>query len=512
MPEPLDARAKAALVIFSQAFSAVCSAAALVLAGRLVDPRAFGIFLFSWGVLGILPVLTDMGTSLAHQRAVAGGASREEALSVLVRLRAGLGALVAVAALGAWLVGGRLAAARFGDVTTWPVFAVALAAQLLAIARSLVEATWVAQQRPLVPEAMRTMENVGLLVALGGLWAVGVPAATRLLGAGLAMQGGALLLASCFAGAKVLPLGTALLAARRDRLNLARPARSLQRSMARQAGPLGLVFLMGSLVLTFDTLALGWWWDAAEVAQYGAAQRVAMLCTLPAAALSTLLVPRHAQLQAGGHAAVAELTSSHAQRYLALLTVPVVTVVVTVPQVLTRAAFGAEYERAASALRWMGLWALANIMAQPLAARLMGEGRLKLLGGAVGINLVLNAAFNVVLVPPWPVGLGAVGAGIASAVSTGLAYLWLRGVLRPISRPASAPRAWRLLVATVVAGAAALAGSAGAEAAGLGAPGTLVLCCFATLLAFAAAAVVVRLVVAEDWRMAAATVHRLLVH
>jgi O-antigen/teichoic acid export membrane protein len=74
----------------------------------------------------------------------------------------------------------------------------------------------------------------------------------------------------------------------------------------------------------------------------------------------------------------------------------------------------------------LALWALLSTLFHPLNARLMGEGRARVLLTATAVAAVVNLLLLGVLVPPGLVGLGATGAALATFGAVAASYAYAR--------------------------------------------------------------------------------------
>lgn len=461
---------KASFVFAANLAGAALGYAGLLVIGRYVEPAAYGLWLFGFGASGLFAVLSNLGLGQAHQRHVAQGVAASRALGVLVRLRLLVGlALVALflggAAAWAWLHEGP----PLTDATTVPVLAVAVLVHLLAGSRQVLLDTWLGQQRVDRVESLKLADtaiavvllgNVALLLAhLGGRWEV-VPGVGAFWAGVLGFDGpptlgqAALLVAACYAIAKALTLAAGAALSLRDHERAGRWDGELARSYVRLALPLAA---SGALVLVLqytDTLLLGFFWTAREVGLYGSAQRLSSLGLLAATAAVTVLFPRFAQLHAQGRTDAMDRLCAQAERYLLLVTVPVASAMVALPQEGLHVAVGDKYLAAARPLQALALWALVTVATMPLGARLMAEGRTRLLVVSAGLNAGLNVAFNLVLIPTWGFGLASTGAALATLLSTSLSYVYLRVQARRTYAAAPRPARARILLAGGLAAAA----------------------------------------------------------
>jgi O-antigen/teichoic acid export membrane protein len=460
---------KAMLALLSNVGGAVLGYGALLLIGRYFAPGAYGSYLFAMSATGVLALVSNLGIGTAHQRHVAQGTDPGQALGVLVRLRVLFAlAVTSIAALAYglwWLAGG----GALTDATTPLVLGLAVVMQVLSGSRQVLLDTWAGQQRVHRVEAVRQLDTALVLLLLGnaalllahltGRWEVlpGIGAFwAGLLGLDgpLTLPEQALLLAGCYIAAKTLSLAFAWAWSWRDRVRLAPWDRGLARSYLRLAAPFALTGALVVVIQYTDTLMIGFFWTNTEVGLYGTAQKIASLCLLGASAVGAVLFPRFAQLHARQDLEGERATFRTAQRYLMLLVVPLAAAMVTLAPQGVHIAVGDPYLGSAEPLRFLALWALVIAMEQPMSSRFMSGGHASLLVRATALNLVLNVALNLWLIPRWGLGLGPAGAAIATLASTSASYVYLRAQSRRVHGTS-----WvdlhqvRILVAGVAAGA-----------------------------------------------------------
>lgn len=438
----VQAGRKATLVLASNVLGAGLGYVSLLLIGRYFEPSAYGAYLFAVSATGLLAFVSNLGIGAAHQRQVAQGLDPGRGLGVLVRLRL----LVAAPLLGLLL------AAYFGwaalhqgrpltDATTPTVLVLALVLQVLLGSRQTLLDTWQGQQRVNRVETVRLVDtalvsvllgNAALMVAdLDGRWAPlpGIGAFwAHLLGLDgpLTLSQSAVLLASCYVLAKGASLLVAVAWAAGESVRIGPWDRGLAREYWRMGLPFALTGTLALVLQTTDATMLGFFWTAREVGLYGAAQRLATLGLLAANAVGPVLFTRFAQLHAAADPARADSLLRRSQRYLLLLTAPVVAAMVALPGAGLHVAVGDAYLGAALPLSLLALWACIVTLETPLASRLMGDGHTRLLVRSMGLNVGLNVVLNAVLIPHQGAGLAATGASLATVVSTAVGYSYVR--------------------------------------------------------------------------------------
>ncbi len=448
---------KVAFVVAANVAGAVLGYGTLLVIGRAFDPAAYGLFVFASSLGGLYALAATLGLGSAHQRLVARGEPEDRVLGTASRLRlllmAGLGAVVA-AILGAAALLGR---PLLTDATTPAVLAGALAIQVVAMGRQLLAETWGGRQSVARIELARLVDavllvtllaNAGLLLRhLAGQWApvpgVGAWWADVLGWSGPATpERTAMLLVACTLAAKLVSTLLAAIWAMRDGIRVGPYDKAIARQLWAFGLPMAMAGAIGLIVGYTDVVLLGFFWTAREVGLYGTAQKLVVLAGLAAAAASGVLFSRFAQLNAtGDHAAEAHV-QAQAERWLLVVTVPIVAAFAALARPALHIAVGDRYLPGAPALAWLSLATLAFVMQVPLTARFMGHGLTRTPLAAGAANAASNVAFNLVFVPPAALAWGPAGAAVATLLSNGIAYLVLAAqARRRFGRPLM-PAAW----------------------------------------------------------------------
>lgn len=437
----MSVRGKGALVLASQALSAFIAYGALVVTGRFFDPASYGMVALAFSLGSLLALVTDWGVGAAHIRRVAMGHDRNAAFGTLVRIRGMLLAVAVVVLLAAWVLSGHRLFTVFSRSVTPSVLLLGFVFQGIVIARSLVESTWQAEQKVHLIEGLRTLDSVATLILLsqaGLLVAALQGVAPPLVGVGrfwgdlLGLQGpltieqAALLILGCYTAVRLLGLIVAAFIARKEGLRVGPWDVKVARSYRGFALALAFSGVVALLLSSMDTMTLGAFWDAREVAYYAGGQRLASMATLGGTAVAAILFPRFAQLHSQADQAGKDATFEAAQRWLLLITAPLAAAMLALPGPGILASLGPAYLASVPTLRWLAAWALLTVLVQPVSTRLMGEGHLRPLIVAGVLATTLNAAMDLVLVPRALLGWGAPGAAAATLIATAASYAYLR--------------------------------------------------------------------------------------
>jgi stage V sporulation protein B len=229
------------------------------------------------------------------------------------------------------------------------------------------------------------------------------------------------------------------------------------RSLLEYTLPLALAGAVYAFVSQLDYFVIGYFASSEDVGIYRVAYLVAANVLVFHTAITPVFKPMASEVQ--GDAGVLGQRYRLAARWVVLLTTPVVTTLLLVPETYIALLFTERFAVAALPLSILVVGFLANVAVGPGGRALEGTGfsRLKLLNTVLVV--VVNGTLDVLLVPVY----GITGAAIATATAFGVASVvvilelyhfvgivpvsW--GVVKPLASGAVAYGVARLLVGVV---------------------------------------------------------------
>ena len=357
--------------------------------------------------------------------------------------------LVLVAGLAIWTYGfGK----RLTDSTTVAILLAALAYTALTLWLNLPKATFLGLGRITsaeLPVLVEHIVRVGAVVFVS-LWFAVVatgrkgPLSSRVaplferlpdLAPGPEVAG--LLLAAAHVLAMLVAVVAAYMLFARARIPAGRASPEVRREYIRLGLPVAMYLAVAVWATQMDRVMVGYFWDASDVGEYFAAQRLVLLVLALPNAIFTTIFPRISY-----HLSLKELEATKglmvkAERYMSMLLFLVLALVVTFAEQALNLIFGRSFIAAAPILRVLALMVLFTGLARPYHALATGAGKPRFLFEAGVLMAVLNVGLNLVLIPRSILGvelfgLRAFGAGIASAVATFAAFVYFRVRAQPL--------------------------------------------------------------------------------
>lgn len=179
--------------------------------------------------------------------------------------------------------------------------------------------------------------------------------------------------------------------------------------------PLVLSGIIGTVLGWTDTIFLGYFMEESTVGYYNAALPTAMLMMIPMKAFGELALPSFSEISDDTERLKKVLKSL--TRWTTIATLPMfMAMALFAPEVL-HLLFGQPYVKAATVLTLLSFGYLYSASVGHLSAILKSVSETKILFKNSVFNLFLNTVLNLVLIPEWGLGLGMLGAAIATTTS-----------------------------------------------------------------------------------------------
>ena len=423
--------------------NAILGWVAIMLVARRMGAGTLGELGYALSLVGGFTFIAFMGYRMAHVKRVSEGMDLGKCTGTFLAVRVGLLALMLLAFGFAYWVWTGLLGKQLYDIQTEGMLGTILAYYVVFLLTGVMVATFTGRQegaRVAVPNLLGTSLRSLLMIfaagsGLGAIWL----ARSYLLGA--------------------LVIGFASLWYFRD-YPVSRPDRATFRSYSTYALPVAITSIFAVLRTHLDKLLIGIFWAAEDVGLYFGVQRIALFIGALALSLEGMLLPSVSQLHARGGTQAAARSIIRAERYTALVAIPIVLLTVIWAEEVILVFISREFLPAARVLQLLVLVALARILNRPWSIALRGADmpalttRVNLATGTLSVLLML------LLVPreipqlgldDLP-GMGGEGAALALLGPELLAGVWLRWYCyRELALPPSRQVLRQLAAALLVA-------------------------------------------------------------
>lgn len=430
--------ARQALLIFlTNIVGAMAGMAALFAATHYMTPTAVGMFAFTLSLALLATNFTNLGFDRAHIKRLSEGLPAGECLATYAVIKTGLTAIVTMGILVAAVIWARTNG--FHDATSLPVIAAGLLFLLGNQARQFWGGTfkgyrWAAKGQALVLLEHLVRAPAFVLVALvfgaaSGRW---VPLGSKLgplaewfrdnLAVTDELGAMALMIAQFLAVVVGFPVAWAM--AKRAGLRLGRPSKEMVRSYARFAWPLALLSFLSVVANQVDSLMVGYFWSAPDVAYYYGGQRLVHFVQAIPSAVAILFFAMISELSHAGHRAAVRDLAMTAQRYMGMLMIPLSMFLVVFSSEGTRIALGPSYEASGPILVVLGIQVLLfgfMIISNNLLA---GSDLPRTLARVGAVTAGSNVVLNILFIPSDILGVPLLGMrGLGAAYATLIAQV-----------------------------------------------------------------------------------------
>lgn len=188
--------------------------------------------------------------------------------------------------------------------------------------------------------------------------------------------------------------------------------RSLVKPIITEAWPFGVAGLLSSVMLTTDTIMLGWLRTSEELGFYGAAQRVILLLYLLPGFLNVSIFPSLSRFAENDRIRFGEIFRKVIRTAL-LIGIPIAVGGFLVAPALVRFLFGNEYEPATTTLQILLLTALLTFPGITIGNGLFAFQKQRFLVKTFFAGVIGNIIFNYFLIASY----GIAGAAVATVIT-----------------------------------------------------------------------------------------------
>ena len=242
---------------------------------------------------------------------------------------------------------------------------------------------------------------------------------------------------------------------RRDNFHWKKP--TLYRSYLQFALPLSVIAIAGAITMNLDKIFIGYFDNPGNVAYYSSAQTLVSTLAVIGTAVSSLAFPSFSKLHVDGDMESIRRVTYAAERYISMITIPIVTLLVLFPTEINVVIFGAQFAPGGEAMRFLSITIGLTLFSQVYSSQILGVNRpdisAKITLGTFILNVVLlllfipNDLFGVRLL-----GMSYTGAAIALALTALAVFVSVRLIVKGLTGTRTNPRILRHLVAGVAAG------------------------------------------------------------
>ena len=403
---------------------------------RYLGKDIYGSIAFTIALLASFNSLSDLGFSSAHVKRVSEGGGSGDCLStfaIIKLLLNGVTAVVALISIFIWsnYLGNPLTA------ETWSLLLLFLLYFFMYNVASVVTTHYSA-----------TMEQAKAQIVMLFDPIVRVPLVIFVsLGHGSAID-----LAYVYVASALSILLFALFFIYRDRVRWQRP--TLYRSYIKFAAPLMLVTIIGTLAGTMDKVILGLDWGNSSVALFSSSQAILGVLAILSASVATMTFPSFSKLHSEGNIKEIRKLTWQAERYISILTMPIVAVIVIFPMECAKILLGGTFADAGEPMRFLAIATLLNMLNSVHSSQILAVNRPDTSAKLTLLNFLVYGVLLLVLVPAnligfQMLGLSYTGAAIANLATVVVLFVFTRYVVYRLTGTSANPRLGLHVIAAV---------------------------------------------------------------
>ncbi|MBZ5719908.1 MAG: flippase [Acidobacteriia bacterium] len=217
--------------------------------------------------------------------------------------------------------------------------------------------------------------------------------------------------------------------------------------------PASFTNVLGVMILWVNRLFVGYFRPAGDVGIYQAASQVPVTVALVVGAVAAIFSPMTADFAHRGQMAQVHEIYKIGTKWTLYASIPPLLIMCLVPREVITVLFGVSYADGGRALQILALGQLFNAASGCVGTLLVMTGHQKITSALYAIMFVMNGVLSMLFIPHW----GVSGAAWATTLTAAglfipaLVIAWSRLRMMPYDR-----RYWKLLLATLLAGAAML--------------------------------------------------------
>ncbi|MFC1914661.1 flippase [Chloroflexota bacterium] len=217
------------------------------------------------------------------------------------------------------------------------------------------------------------------------------------------------------------------------------------RSLLKQALPMGFAVIMGYIMLSIDTVMLGFMKSNEEVGYYNAAYKIIIFLSMMSASYSETIYPLASSYYQVSLDSLKRLLQ-FSTKLMSTLALPLAVGGTILARPIMNLIFGAKYDNGIIALQIL-IWATAVAMVRLAYSRgLLSSDRERRFARVVTAGAIVNIILNLILIPP----LGFIGAAIATVAAETVVFLGFYTEFRKVMEVPLARHLVKPLIASAI--------------------------------------------------------------
>ncbi len=415
---------KSAAVFTYNILGAVLGYITMFFALKLAGQEAWGVYGSALAISGILSVLATLGVDKTHIKKMTQRRNKEECMGAIIIIKAFLGLIFLLASFLLFFILGEYFGFKFESPYLAKAVYISLLAMLISSFSNIFKATYQSKLKArgaLVPLFFQVLIQ-DILIILFSLW--------YSFNGEVEQQYIGVLFAYAFLIGNFGKLLVYILWAFKDNIGVKMPPKWLLKEYLLFSIPLALMGIVAVIQGYTDRAMLQFFWDVREVGGYFAVQKLALAVTFLGSSVAFFLYPAQSFYYERDQRERFYDITLKAERYLSLISVPIVFFGVAMAQELLNI-FRASLIPYSSALIILLIYSYLVVINRPYTSQLTSANKpnevMKVGVIQATANIVLNSIFIPQSIMGVPLlGMKSTGAALATLLSFLIGFIYLR--------------------------------------------------------------------------------------
>jgi len=407
--------------MLTKGISAVLGLAGLLLMTRYLSTEQYGTITWTLAFLTMFNSVADLGFGTAHTKRVSEGHDLDACVSTFAYVK---GLLTLAMVLLVLLAVGILTITSEQALTASSVqiLLILLIYQVLGALTSIATTTFDARVQTAKSQLIFICDPL-----------VRIPLLAVVLTGGLGITS----VAHSYIAGGIGAIAVASYLISKERIVWQRP--TMIHSYAKWAIPMTAAVIAGAVISQLPIMTIGLFWPKSDVAYYSSSLFLLSYLGILGGSMMVLLFPTFSKLSIEGRFDDVRKASKMGERYLSIISLPIVTVIMVFPSQIAVMLFGDEFLNAGKVLPYLAAATYIGLLNLTVSAQILGMNRVGLYMKWMYANLVLMVILLIVLVPSRVLGMNALGlsyqgAAIASTISAIVSYAIARWLTFNLTR------------------------------------------------------------------------------
>ncbi|MEM0449169.1 MAG: oligosaccharide flippase family protein [Methanomassiliicoccales archaeon] len=404
---------KSLVVLVARVLASVLALVGLMFTSRYLGPEINGQISWALALITTFNSISDFGFMAAHVKRVSEGKDINDCVSTFTTIKLTLTAgmvvfTTAYITVWQWLQPGAISDTSLSILILFVLYSVFY--NISSIFWTTYEGRMEAVKSQLIVLAEPLSRTPLMILVALGRWGAVPLAYTYVIG-----------------GLVIVVVGLMLI--RREKIHWTRP--TLFKEYFKYAVPISFITVFGTISWNLDKLIIEVFGSTTDVAFFSQPQTLLGVVGFIGVAVTTLTFPAFSQMHSRGDFEGIRAVTHRAERYISMLSLPVVVVIALFPTETVVTFLGELYAPASEPMRILALATYISLLSQAYTPQIGGINRPDISAKLVGLALLLNIILLLTLVPSSlngfrTLGLGVNGAALANVLVSFVFMLMVR--------------------------------------------------------------------------------------